>query len=133
MTQIDQAWGTPPTTRYDAIAARFRPLFHAFREGAARRDRDRKLPFEEFAQLKQAGFGALRVPLDQGGAGASLPELFALLIELSEAESNLTQSLRAHFGFTEDVLHSTDAARRDRWAAPGARSATPNLRRFPRG
>ena len=115
MTQIDLAWGAPPSARYDAIAARFRPLFQAFREGAAKRDRERKLPFDEFAQLKEAGFGALRVPVDQGGAGATLPELFALLIELSEAESNLTQSLRAHFGFTEDVLHSTDAARRDRW------------------
>ena len=115
MTQIDLAWGTGPTARYDSIAARYRPLFHAFREGAAKRDRDRRLPFDEFARLKQHGFGALRVPVDHGGAGASLPELFALLIELSEAESNLTQSLRAHFGFTEDVLHSTDAARRDRW------------------
>ncbi len=61
-----------------------------------RRDRERRLPFQEFGQLKRAGFGALRVPVDQGGADASLPELFALLIELSEAESNLTQALRAH-------------------------------------
>ncbi len=115
MTQIDLAWGAGPTTRYGALAARFRPLFDTFREGAARRDRERQLPFDEFAQLKQAGFGALRVPVDQGGAGASLPELFALLIELSEAESNLTQAMRAHFGFTEDVLMSGDAARQDRW------------------
>ena len=115
MTQIDLAWGRGPTARYDSLAARYRPLFHSFRKGAAQRDRDRVLPFDELAARKQAGFGALRVPVDQGGAGASLPELFALLIELSEAESNLTQSLRAHFGFTEDVLHSTDAARRERW------------------
>ncbi len=115
MTQIDLAWGAGPSAGYDALAARFRPLFTAFREGAARRDRERQLPFDEFAQLKRAGFGALRVPTDQGGAGASLPELFALLIELSEAESNLTQALRAHFGFTEDVLTSRIPARRDRW------------------
>ena len=115
MTQIDLAWGAGPSAGYDAIAARFRPLFSAFRDGAASRDRERRLPFEEFDQLKRAGFGALRVPTDQGGAGASLPELFALLIELAEAESNLTQALRAHFGFTEDVLNSRVPARRDRW------------------
>lgn len=115
MTQIDLAWGAGPTAGYEALVTRFRPLFEAFRKGAARRDRDRRLPFDEFGQLKRAGFGALRVPVDRGGAGASLPELFALLIELSEAESNLTQALRAHFGFTEDVLHSTDPARRERW------------------
>ena len=115
MTQIDLAWGAGPTAGYEALAARFRPLFKTFREDAARRDRERRLPFEEFGQLKRAGFGALRVPVDQGGAGASLPELFALLIELSEAESNFTQALRAHFGFTEDLLTSIDAARRERW------------------
>ncbi len=115
MTQIDLAWGAGPSARYDALAARFRPLFDRFREGAAKRDLERQLPFEEFAQLKQAGFGALRVPEDHGGSGASLPELFALLIELSAAESNLTQALRAHFGFVEDVLNSDDQARRDRW------------------
>lgn len=115
MTQIDLAWGAGPSARYEALASRFRPLFDGFREGAAQRDRDRELPFEAFARLKQSGFGALRVPVDQGGAGASLPELFALLIELSAAESNLTQALRAHYGFTEDVLMSDDATRRDRW------------------
>jgi alkylation response protein AidB-like acyl-CoA dehydrogenase len=115
MTRPDQAWGASPSERYEAIAARFRPLFDAFRAGAAKRDLERKLPFEEFAELKRAGFGALRVPAEHGGAGLTLPELFALLIELSEAESNLTQALRAHFGFLEDVLHSDDPRRRERW------------------
>ena len=115
MTQIDLAWGAGPSPRYDSLAGQFRPLFAELREGAARRDRERRLPFAEHAQLKAAGFGALRVPQAQGGSGANLPEFFALLIELSEAESNLTQALRAHFGFLEDVLHTEDEARRTRW------------------
>lgn len=115
MTRPDQAWGAGPSERYETIAARFRPLFDTFRAGAAKRDLERRLPVEEFAELKRAGFGALRVPEENGGGGLTLPEFFALLIELSEAESNLTQALRAHFGFTEDVLNSDDAARRDRW------------------
>ncbi len=115
MTQTDLAWGAGPTGRYDAIADRFRPLFDTVRTGAAARDLGRDLPFDEIGRLKRAGFGALRVPEAHGGAGLTLPELFALLIELSAAESNLTQALRAHFGFTEDVLASRDPARRDRW------------------
>jgi alkylation response protein AidB-like acyl-CoA dehydrogenase len=57
----------------------------------------------------------VRVPDEFGGAGATLPELFNLLIELSEADSNVTNSLRSHFGFTEDVLNSADPKRRELW------------------
>jgi alkylation response protein AidB-like acyl-CoA dehydrogenase len=115
MTQIDRGWGADPSQRYDELASRFRPLFQRIRAGAVDRELARRLPLEEIKQLKQSGFGALRVPAADGGADASLPELFNLLIELSEADSNLTQGLRGHFGFAEDVVNSTDQARRDLW------------------
>ena len=38
-----------------------------------------------------------------------------MLIELAEADSNLPQALRVHFGFTEDVLVSKDKAFQQRW------------------
>jgi alkylation response protein AidB-like acyl-CoA dehydrogenase len=115
MTQIDNGWGANPTQRYDELASRFRPLFRQIRAGAVERELGRQLPLEEIKQLKQSGFGAVRVPEADGGAGASLPELFNLLIELSEADSNITQGLRGHFGFVEDIVYSTDQARRDLW------------------
>jgi alkylation response protein AidB-like acyl-CoA dehydrogenase len=115
MTQIDQGWGADPSQRYDELASRFRPLLRNIRAGAVERELARKLPLEEIKQLKQLGFGALRVPAANGGAGATLPELFNLLIELSEADSNLTQGLRGHFGFVEDIVNSTDHLRRDLW------------------
>ena len=115
MTQIDSGWGANPSQRYDELAARFRPLFQRIRTGAVERELARRLPIEEIKQLKQSGFGALRVTAANGGAGASLPELANLLIELSEADSNLTQGLRGHFGFVEDVVNTTDQARRDLW------------------
>ena len=115
MTRPELAWGAAPSDRYDAVAARFRPLFAELREGALKRELERRLPFDEIAALKKAGFGALRVPAEFGGAGLTLPEFFALLIELSEADSNLTQSLRAHFGFVEDVLRFDDPTHRARW------------------
>jgi len=98
-------------------------LFDRIREGALARELDRRLPVEEIADLKQAGFGALRVPPQHGGAGLTLPEFFALLIELSEADSNITQSLRAHFGFVEDALSAADPERSVRWLERVGRGA----------
>ena len=115
MSQIEQGWGGDPSPRYNDLANRFRPLFKQIREGAVDRERARKLPLDEIKALKALGFGAVRVPASAGGAGASLPELVALLIELSQADSNLTQGLRGHFGFSEDVIYSTDAARKALW------------------
>jgi alkylation response protein AidB-like acyl-CoA dehydrogenase len=108
-------WGVAPSRRYDDLAAPFRPVFHRIREGATQRERNRVLPFEQIQWLKDAGFGAVRAPKEYGGGGATLPELFALLAELAEADSNLTQALRVHFAYVEDVLNSRDLGRRERW------------------
>src|ERR1700733_9219096 len=108
-------WGTAPSRRYDDLAAPFRPIFRRIQEGAVQRERERVLPFEEIQWLKDAGFGAVHAPKEYGGGGATLPELFALLAELAEADSNLTQALRVHFAYVEDVLNSQDQVRRERW------------------
>jgi alkylation response protein AidB-like acyl-CoA dehydrogenase len=115
MTRPELAWGPQPSARFETVAAQYRSLFDRIREGALARELDRRLPVEEIAELKRAGFGALRVPREHGGAGLSLPEFFAVLIELSEADSNITQSLRAHFGFVEDALTAADHERSVRW------------------
>lgn len=115
MSQIDLAWGAGPSARYETLAERFRPIFARIAERAVERELTRELAFEPIKWLREAGFGAVRLPEEAGGLGASLPELANLLIELSEADSNVTQALRVHFGLTEDVLNSRDEARRARW------------------
>ena len=67
-------------TDYESLAARFRPIFARIAEGALERERTRSLPHEPIRWLKEAGFGAVRVPREHGGAGASLPQLIQLLI-----------------------------------------------------
>jgi alkylation response protein AidB-like acyl-CoA dehydrogenase len=108
-------------TDYESLAARFRPLFAEIAQGAAARDRELTLPHEAIAALAQAGFGAVRLPVQYGGGGASLPQLFRLLAELAAADSNLPQALRAHFAFVEDWLNApADADQRvwfDRFAS----------------
>lgn len=124
MTQIDNAWGAGPGEAYEALAAPFRPLFTEIARRAANRDLERDLPHDAIRSLKEAGFGAVRLPIAHGGKGASLPQFFNLLIELSEADSNVTQALRAHFGYTEDILNSKDAERRTLWFGRIARGET---------
>lgn len=108
---------TSPATEtdYEALAGRFRPLFERIAEGASARERDHRLPFAEIAELAAAGFGAVRVPVSDGGSGASLPQLFRLLTELAAADSNIPQALRGHFAFVEDRLVAR--SRRDIWLA----------------
>ena len=102
-------------TDYEALAARFRPIFARIAEGAIERERSRTLPFEPIQWLKHAGFGAVRVPVEFGGAGASLPQLFQLLIELAAADSNVTQALRGHFAFVEDRLNAQAFSPQNAW------------------
>lgn len=100
---------------YEALAARFRPIFNQIADGAVQREQNRSLPHEPIQWLKQAGFGAVRVPVEYGGGGASLPQLFQLLIELAEADSNVPQALRGHFAFAEDRLNAAPGPGRDLW------------------
>jgi len=115
MSQIESGWGSPPSAKYEQLAEKFRPLFANIRAGAIARELRREPPLEEIEWLKQSGFTALRLPKSAGGAGATLPELFTLLIELGEADSNLVQSLRGHFGFVENVLSNRDPAFQQQW------------------
>ena len=121
MTQIENAWGAGPGEAYEALAAPFRPIFADIAEKATERDLARDLPHETIRRLKEAGFGAVRLPVEAGGKGASLPQFFNLLIELSQADSNITQALRGHFGFTEDILNTGDSGRRALWLGRIAR------------
>ncbi|KNY14522.1 monooxygenase [Shinella sp. SUS2] len=115
MTQIENAWGAGPGEAYEALAAPFRPIFAEIAAEATRRDLERDLPHKAIRLLKEAGFGAVRLPVAVGGKGASLPQFFNLLIELSAADSNITQALRGHFGFAEDILNTRDVERQALW------------------
>lgn len=109
------AWGAPPSDRYEALAAPLRPLFARIRASAVERDLEHRLPHEEIAWLREAGFVRLRLPREQGGADATLPELFGLLTELAAADTNVVNAVRAHLGFVEDVLTAREEAWRAHW------------------
>ncbi|WP_335957460.1 acyl-CoA dehydrogenase family protein [Acinetobacter bereziniae] len=103
------------TANYEKVAAKYRPIFEKIAEGTLAREQQRSLPYEQINWLKQAGFGALRVPVKFGGDGVSLPQLFQLLIELAKADSNIVQALRGHFAFVEDRLNAHKVADQALW------------------
>ena len=82
----------------------FQPLFDRIAQGAADRDANRELPTEAVRLLRDSGFGRLRLPVDQGGFGASVRQTFSLLTDLAVADSNITQALRVHFYSVESFL-----------------------------
>lgn len=69
--------------------------------GASDRDANRILPFEQVGLLRRSRLGALRLREADGGAGVGLRELFATVVALGEADPNVAQILRNHFGFSE--------------------------------
>lgn len=105
------------------LLATFRPIFDRIAAGAAERDLTRRNTHEEVEWLKQARFGALRVPIAEGGFGATLEQEHMLLIELGAADSNLPQIWRNHFAFVEDVLFDDVAGRHAQWRSSIAAGA----------
>ena len=104
-----------PAVTDEDLNQRFTEVFARIADTAVAREQQRELAHDAVTWLREAGFGALRVPASQGGLGASLPQLFRLLIALGEADSNLPQIVRAHFGFVEGRLSSRDADSQDYW------------------
>ena len=97
--------------------SRFDTLFAEIAAAAKGREENRELPFDEVRRLKQQGFGALRLPVEDGGVGASIPELFDLLVRLGEADPNQPQIWRNHLAFVEDRLVGGDRSWLDQIAA----------------
>lgn len=91
--------------RLAELRATYATLFAEIAAGAVQRELDGELPTEPMRWLKTAGFGAVRVPVENGGRGASLLELTQLWIDLAAADANIPQALRGHFALAEDRLY----------------------------
>jgi len=99
-----------------SLAAVNARLLEEIAEGAARREQENLNPFDAIQRIREARLGAVRLPASEGGAGASIRDLFAFAIDLAEADPNVPHILRVHYGFVEQQLISVDAAR-TRWLA----------------
>jgi alkylation response protein AidB-like acyl-CoA dehydrogenase len=107
-----------------AITSTIRPgspelgaVLNRIADGAERRERELIPPHEAISWVKEAGLGRLRVPLAEGGGGATVREFFETLIALAEADSNVAHILRTHYWFVEQQLQSVDPVSRARGIA----------------
>lgn len=99
------------------LLARIPALVNDIALGASQRDLERELPFAAFAQVRQAGLGALRIPQALGGPGGSVSDYIEVMTALASADPNVAHALRSHFNFTEAVIHSPDSAEKREYVA----------------
>jgi alkylation response protein AidB-like acyl-CoA dehydrogenase len=83
---------------------RLTQLIAAIGEGAVDRERTGERPFAAVDLARAQRLGALRIPAADGGGGASLRELFAVVIALATADVNVAHILRGHFAHVEERL-----------------------------
>jgi SfnB family sulfur acquisition oxidoreductase len=82
-------------------------------EGAAARDRDRALPYDEIEQLSQAGLFAITVPNQYGGAGVKSHTVARVIALLSAADGSIGQIPQNHFFMLEGLrLEGTEEQKR---------------------
>jgi alkylation response protein AidB-like acyl-CoA dehydrogenase len=99
----------------DELWSTFEPIFSRIAEGNVERERTRTHPHDQVRWLKDAGFGTVRVPKEDGGFGASLEQTFALLAGLATADPNVAHIFRNHLAFVEDRLNAPRSATNDIW------------------
>ena len=91
---------------------RLAALIAAVGEGSLERERANERPFAAIDLVRAERLGALRVPAAEGGGGASLRELFAVVIALATADVNVAHILRGHFAHVEERLRLGGEQRR---------------------
>lgn len=92
-----------PARSREEILAQLPEILARISEGAAERERERRLPHHLFAYLRSTGLTWLRVPESLGGPGGSFLDQLEVTVALASADSNVAHALRSHFAFTEGL------------------------------
>ncbi|EGI77725.1 SfnB family sulfur acquisition oxidoreductase [Hylemonella gracilis] len=90
------------------LAAEFAPL-------AARRDRERILPWEELNRFSASGLGGITVPREFGGAEVSYATLAQVFVILCEADASLGQIPQNQYGVLGVLRELGDPAQKARF------------------
>lgn len=115
MNKPISATSLQPSDRLDSQSPDIDALLSRIAEGAAHRERERILPFAEVDLIRKARLGALRLPVDVGGAGASIRTLFELVIRLGAADANVAHILRNHFSVVERLVRRPRDEQHRQW------------------
>ncbi|MBA4536584.1 acyl-CoA dehydrogenase [Bacillus aquiflavi] len=117
--QIEKNSGTLPTFSEPVKVGsiELEQLLIAIEQNAKqRRERGKEeRPYYAIELIKESRLSALRLPVELGGGGASIRELFYVLIRLAEADPDVAHSLRYHYYQVEQFLRAPVSDRKDRW------------------
>jgi SfnB family sulfur acquisition oxidoreductase len=86
-----------------------------FAVGAAERDRQRRLPYDELARFSASGLGGITVPREYGGADVSFVTLARVFAILCETDPSLGQIPQNHFGFLNVIRTLGSASQKQRY------------------
>lgn len=100
----------------EAVAAAHR-LAEVFLPGAAKRDRERILPYAEIDMFSASGLGGILVPRAHGGADVSNATLAEVTAVIAAADASLGQLPQNHFGFLRLLRYEPDQAKAARFYA----------------
>lgn len=81
--------------------------------GAASRDAERRLPFDELAEIRRAGLLGITVPRAFGGAEVSAATLAEVVRLLGAADPNIAQIPQSHFVYLEGLRLNGTAAQQE--------------------
>lgn len=90
-------------------------LANDFREGAALRDRDRILPWDELERYTASGLGGITVPKMHGGLDVSYETLARVFVTLCAADASLGQIPQNHFALVQNLKDTATGAQQRRW------------------
>jgi alkylation response protein AidB-like acyl-CoA dehydrogenase len=100
----------PADDRYEELIAPIRPVIARIGEDAREREREERLATAQLGWLVDAGFARWRTPVEWGGVGARLSDLFRAIAEIAEVDPNAAHVWRNHFSFVEDRVHAEGTA-----------------------
>ena len=111
----------PATTGdgHDKLAA-FQELLKQVASENLARERGELSAHSVISRLKALNYGAVRLPVAQGGWGMRLGQLFEMTIGLAEADPNIPHILRNHFFLVEKILRSKGYDKYTKWLGPVA-------------
>lgn len=120
MTETDHGVAVARATssgasRVAAVLNEIEPVLGAVRTESPSDELSRVLPHHHVAALGKTGFGALRIPVEAGGAGLDLVDLLDVIIAVAAADSNLAHIWRNHFAVVETLRRSASPQARAKW------------------
>ena len=108
----DPALPAPVLRDDDEAVAVATELGRAFARDASRRDRERRLPWDELDLFSQSGLWSMNVPREAGGPGLSYATVARVFAIVAAGDASIAQVAQNHISLIDVLRFDPDAVRR---------------------